>query len=351
LSQPGGGRPALHQLLAAATPHDAVTQQALRLQEELASRGIASGIIAEHVDPALAKRVHRLNARRMPRSPIVLRYSIWSGAAKAAIEHGGPLGVIYHNITPPELVRSANSAMATLCARGRRELPRLVASSEILIADSAYNAEDLRKAGAKVVSIVPLLLDTGHQSIAPVAPSHDILFVGRLVPSKRVEDAIDTVTHLRRNHLPNAHLRLVGSDSGFRGYARALAERAHGNGIGEAVEFLGPIDDDARDAEFARAGAYISMSEHEGFCVPIIEAMGHGVPVVARDAGAVRETAGGAALLVSGRNTPLAAAALSRVLTDAEVRAGLSTNAERRLRELDRQQVAERLVTAVKALL
>jgi glycosyltransferase involved in cell wall biosynthesis len=347
----GHSRPVMHQFLAAAAPHDAVTNQALALQDELRIRGIASEIIAEHVDVSLEARVARLNPQRVPRGPILLRYSIWSKAAQAALEHASRLAVIYHNITPPDLVGRASPPIAALCARARRELPRVIAKSELLIADSAFNAEELNEMGAHDVRVIPLLLDIQWSPVPEAAASHDVLFVGRIAPNKRIEDLIDTVVLLRRHFVGDARLRVAGSPAAFPGYREALAKRVRQLDAGHTVLFLGEVSDAIRDEEFSRAGAYLSMSEHEGFCVPILEAMGHGLPVVARDAGAVRETASGAALIVPSRSPLLAAAALERVLTDAPVRAGLSGNAHRRLGQLDRSRTADALAAAIAGIL
>ncbi len=351
MSARGRHRPELHQFLAAAAPHDAVTNQALALQSELRSRGIPSGIVAEHVHASLEGRVTRLKPDRIPRGPALLRYSIWSKSAQAAIDHATRLGVIYHNITPPDLVGRANPAVAALCMRARRELPHVIDKSRVLIADSAFNATDLVECGARNVRVVPLLLDIAWSPIPSEAPSRDVLFVGRIAPNKRIEDIIDTAILLRRHFLSNARLVIAGSPAAFPGYREALGHRVAHFNANDAVVFLGELSDADRDREFTRAGAYLSMSEHEGFCVPILEAMGHGVPVVARDAGAVRETAGGAALIVPSRNPLLAAAALEQVLTDPEVRTGLSGNAARRLRQLDRDAVADELVMAIEDLI
>ena len=350
MSVVGRDRPVMHQFLAAATPHDAVTNQALALQEILAAGGLRTGIVAEHVDAALAGRVQRLQARRMPRVPILLRYSIWSAAAEAALEHTHRLGLVYHNITPPELLGRANPAVAALCSRGRRALPRIVARSSLWVADSVFNATDLREAGAPRVRVIPLILDLPRLAIPPAAPSHDVLFVGRIAPSKRIEDLIDAVALLRRHHLPTARLRVIGDWSAFPGYRRSVGEHARRNGLADAVIFTGSVTDAERDRAMTASGAYLTMSEHEGFCVPLLEAMAHGLPVVARDAGAVRETAGGAALILRDRNPRVAAAALSAVLSNPTVRIGLAANAERRLDEINPQRVGAQLQRVVEEL-
>ena len=351
MSIEGLGRPSLHQFIAAAAPHDAVTSQAIALQDELRDRGIASAVVAEHVHPAMADRVHRLDRYRVPRGPALLRYSIWSKAAQAALDHHTRLGVVYHNITPAELVGPANRAVAAQCTRARRELPRIVRRSHMMVADSTFNAMELEAEGAEDVQVIPLLLDLPRQELPRPVSSMNVLFVGRIAPNKRIEDLIDTAIMMGRHIRGDVHFRIIGSPAAFPGYQEALLKRVRRYGVEATVSFLGELDDAGRDREFADAGAYLSMSEHEGFCVPILEAMAHGVPVVARDAGAVRETAGGGALLVPSRDPLVAAAVVARALTDEGVRSGLAQSARRRLAQLDRSVVADQITAAVEELI
>lgn len=344
-----GGGPAVYQVLAAAAPFDAVANQAFALRDELAAVGISSAVAAEHVDPSLAADVLPLE-RVPPAAPVLLRYSLWSAAADLAIRARGPVGVIYHNVTPPELLAAANPAVAQLCARGRENLPLIAAKAMLAVADSSFNAADLRAAGATEVLVIPLLLNLPVPPPVPPVGPDSVIFVGRLAPNKRVEDCIDALVLLRRAR-PAAELHLVGSGDAFPRYEAALRHHARVNGATDAVHFHGRVGDGTRDALYHDSGAYLSMSEHEGFCVPLLEAMARGLPVVARDAGAVRETAGGGALLVPGRNPALAAAALEVAISDESVRAGLEANARARLAQIDRSGVARQLVDAVKALI
>lgn len=344
-----GERPVLYQVLAAAAPFDAVTGQALALRAALDRAGIASAIAAEHVDPAVASEVAplRLVDRRVP---ILLRYSIWSAAAETALAGTGRLGVVFHNITPAAFLVRANPAVAALCELGRAKLPTVAARADVLIADSGFNADELWATGGTDVQVVPLLMDLAGGGHMPATGSDHVLYVGRLAPNKRVEDCIDTAVLLRRRR-PGTRLHIVGSGDAFRTYERALREHTRVNRATEYVEFHGRVDDHTRNRLYAQAGAYLSLSEHEGFCVPVVEAMDRGLPVVARDAGAVRETAGGGALLVEGRNPELAAAALEVAISDSRVRAGLAANARARLAELDRSVVEPQIVGVVRGLL
>jgi glycosyltransferase involved in cell wall biosynthesis len=339
----------LHQFLAAAAPHDAVTNQALALRRALATAGIPSDIVAEHIDPTLAGDVIPLRSAARG-VPVLLRYSIWSAAAEAVLDGDASFGVVYHNITPGHLLEGGNPTVAALCDRGRRELPRFAGGARVAIADSGYNAAELEGAGFTGVQVVPLLLDLPMPPPPAADAPHRLLYVGRLAPSKRIEDLIDVLVLVRRT-LPDTTLRVVGPGDAFPHYVAALKRHARANGVADHVDFTGLVADSQRDAAYAQAGAFITMSEHEGFCVPVLEALAHGLPVVARDAGAVRDTAGGGALMIPGRDVRVAAAAVVRVLTDHAVREGIATNARARLQAIARSIVEPQFVSAAREII
>lgn len=337
----------LAQVMAAAAPGDAVTGQAFAWQEVLEKAGVRTTIHAQHIHPDLAGVVRPLATTPRDGSPVLLRYSIWSDAAAMALRTDAPLGVVYHNITPANLVRDANPAIAALCEQGRRALPWFRWRVQAVVADSTYNARELHEAGWPRATVIPLLLDLPTPPPPPDDVPPRLLFVGRVVPSKRVDDLLRVLAHVRLHHLPGATLDIIGATHDVPGYAEHLAGLAGELGVAGAVHFRGRVSDADRDAAYETAGVYVSMSAHEGFCAPLLEAMSRGLPVVARGAGAVPETCGNAALLVTGPDVPLAGEAVACVLTDPTVRRGLSTNAAHRLRQLDPAVLEPRILDAL----
>jgi glycosyltransferase involved in cell wall biosynthesis len=343
----------VHQVLPAATPGDAVTNQAFAWRELLVGWGHDSEIVAEHVHPDLMLDVHRLDRsgkRLLDNGAVILRYAIWSKTAETALRRPERTALCYHNITPGELLRDFNPGLADLCDRGRNALadfPRPAA----LIADSSFNAEDLRAAGLGEAEVVPLLLDVPENG-APrlVGKEPTVLSVGRVVPNKRLEDVVKAFTLYQGYRAPGARLVLVGSSTGFENYRLALERLVDRIGA-KRVFFTGPISAQARDAWYSRADAYLSMSVHEGFCAPLVEAMAHGVPVVARSAGAVPETLGGAGVVIDGLELPLVAEALHEVVSSAQTRAALAKAAGKRLAELRPGQLAPRIRSALAPIL
>jgi glycosyltransferase involved in cell wall biosynthesis len=346
--------PSVHQLLPAAWPRDAITEQAFAWRDLLLRWGYGSEIVAEHVHPDLLGPVQRLDRstrRLLNRGSVVLHYAAWSATADAALRARGPVGLCYHNITPGDLLRAFNPATADVCDRGRAELAVFRGRIDALITPSSYNAAELRDAGIGEAAVVPLLLDIPAE-VPRREPSSEpvVVTVGRVVPNKRLEDVIKGFTLFQRHRAPAASLVIVGSDAGFERYRQALDVLVARVGA-RNVTFTGPVSSDARDAWYDRADAYLSMSVHEGFCAPLIEALAHGVPVVARDAGAVPETLGGAGLVLDGADFPLVAEALHELTSSPATRSALYDAADLRLAELRPDVLAPRVRSALGPLL
>jgi glycosyltransferase involved in cell wall biosynthesis len=340
----------LHQLVAAVAPADAVSDQALAWQAALRRRGVAGEIFAEHVHPELAGRVLPLRDFVADGGPVLLRYSIWSAAAERAAEvPRDRLGLLYHNITPAQLLRRANPALADLCDRGRRALPGLARRVSVAIADSSFNAAELSAAGFPAPSVVPLLLPLGGGPPPPAreAPPPVVLTVGRVVPSKRIEDVIRAVAVLRRHLLPDARLEVIGSWEGYEAYRAALGRLAAGLGVGGAVRLAGRVSDAERDRAYREAGVYLAMSEHEGFCAPLLEAMAADVPILAYAAAAVPETLGGSGVQFYPKDMEYAAELLAVLTFDDDVRARVIAGQRARLAHFSDARLQRELASVV----
>jgi glycosyltransferase involved in cell wall biosynthesis len=345
---------AVHQLLPAAAPYDAITGQAFRWRDLLRAWGYESEIVAEHVHPEMIGAVQTLRSggKRLARSSaVILRYALFSQTAEVAVRSNGPVALCYHNITPGDLVREYNPDLADLCDRGRAALRDFRGRLDALIADSSFNAAELADAGLGEAEVVPLLLDLPAE-VPRREPNRDpvVVTVGRVVPNKRLEDVIRGFALYQRRHAPEASLVIVGSHVGFEDYRTALEILIARIGARHVV-FTGPISSEARDAWYRRADVYLGMSIHEGFCAPLLEALAHGTPVVARAAAAVPETVGAAGLLLEDADLPLVAEALHEVAASSATRAALYDAADRRLAELQPDKIAPRIRAALEPIL
>jgi glycosyltransferase involved in cell wall biosynthesis len=341
---------AVHQLLPTAAPHDAITGQAFAWRDLLRGWGYESEIIAEHVHPDLIGRVQRTNRagrRILSEGRLVLRYALWSTTMDVALRSNARVALCYHNITPGALLRDFNPGLADLCDRGRDGLAAFQGHVDVLIADSSFNAVDLRNAGLGEALVVPLLLELPAKIVRrDPNPEPLVLTVGRIVPNKRLEEVIKSFTLYQRHRAPEASLVIVGSDRGFENYRRALDVIVQRIGA-RRVFFTGAISSEARDTWYRRGDVYLSLSVHEGFCAPLIEALARGMPVVARNAGAMPETLGRAGLVLDDPDPPLVAEALHELASSQSTRNTFFDAAERRLEELRPEALAPRIRSAL----
>lgn len=310
------------QILAGASGADAVTQIARATRDVLRRRG-PSEIFAHHIaDDAhgLARPLGSLPESTDPDDVLLLRLSIGDAAIESMLERRTERLVIgYHNVSPPDLFKALDPGFAALLGAGRRLATDLAPRVHAAYADSTFNAEDLMALGVADVEVVPPLLDPfrlGRQpgdggflvEIDRRAPEELVLFVGQLLPHKRPDLLIAAHHLLTAHHRPDAALVIVGTPR-FPAYFRQLTAFASALNL-PRVWFTGPVSDRELAELYRRADAFVTASAHEGFCVPLTEAMAASVPVVAASSGAIPETLGGAGLLVD----PVTPGALAEAL-------------------------------------
>lgn len=353
---------AVHQFLATFEP-GATGNHALLVQRALRDAGYESELFAEFSAPGwrAPARDHTDYGRRFPaRDDDVLLYQMSTGSAVAdfVLERREPLIVNYHNFTPPEFFERWEPPVVHGIAWGRHQRDALAGRAALGVADSAFNEVDLTAAGYRATAVCPVLIDPAeflHEPDPAVVArldgdraggGSDLLFVGRVAPNKCQHDLVKVLAAYRRGFDPRARLRVVGGASSER-YRDAIARFAADLGLAAAVDLAGPVDDRALAAYYARADVLVSMSEHEGFCVPIIEAMHHGVPVVAFGAAAVPETLAGAGVLLDTKSPERAAAAVHRVVTDRPTRAALVAAGRERAAAFHIDRTAGLMVDAI----
>jgi len=321
------------QLVVGAAPGDAITKSAVLIREALAAHG-PSEIYAQHLEPGLDSHVHPLHElpRRPNRDrPLIFHASIGSWPVhRAIVENEQRLVLVYHNFSPPEYYADIAPEIAGDLIRGRWELEQLRDRVELAFADSEYNAEELRVLGYRDVEVVAPTPDVDR--LDRVVPDPDmlrridgwgpgplVLCVAQQLPHKRVERVIAAVAVLQQEHEPDARLAFVGVDR-LATYSRALRAMARTVGLRDP-QFLGRISDAELSALYLRAAVFCTLSEHEGFCVPIVEAMATGVPVVAADRAAIPSTVGEAGIVVDDPDDPvLVAGLLAKVVRDGDLR-------------------------------
>jgi len=322
----------VHQIVPRLDAGDAVSNQALAIHRLVAEWGFESRIYANGMDEFGKRHASYDHAYRefmRERDDLLIyHYSIYCGNYEYYLRSASRKVLVYHNITPPEFYERFYPEAANLCRLGRELLPRL-AGCDLALGDSDFNRRELVAAGfpeerTGVLPINPPLHKlNGVEEDAALARAlcdgkTNLLFVGRVVPNKRVEDIVKLFYCYHRG--VNARSRLVVAGSLLNTYYSALLSLARRMGVEDRVFFLGKVSDGALKACYRRSHYYISMSEHEGFCVPLLEAFHFGLPVIAYAAGAVPETMGGAGILVHDKEYPLLAELLDRLERDALLR-------------------------------
>jgi glycosyltransferase involved in cell wall biosynthesis len=250
-----------------------------------------------------------------------------------------PKLLLSHNVTPARWFWDYDPMIAVHCALGRRQLPAYASAADVVAGVSAYNAAEL---GSDVV--IPILFDAaalGEPGPPDPPGPPTILFVGRLAPHKRQDELIRLVALLRRNRVPGARLVLVGEPLNPR-YGDALHALADELAAG-AVTIESGLSPGELAARYRDAGAFVCLSEHEGFCIPLLEAFHFGVPVVSRPVGGIPEVAGDAALLVDDRDLAVVAELVALVLEDGELRAALRERGRARLAAYAPDETAAKL--------
>jgi glycosyltransferase involved in cell wall biosynthesis len=356
-----GAPVAVHQFLPALNPHDATGTHTLLVRDALRAAGWRSEIFAEaiHDDLAGAAHKHWAYPEHAARGDVALyQFTTSSPVAAYVAEQGLPLIVDFHNFTGPEFFAGWEPGTEARAARASDELALLAPRAVLGLAKSAFSERALRQAGCRRTAVVPVLADYARvtETPDPIVAAElargredggaDILFVGRVVPSKAQHELVKALWTYRRLYDPKARLHLVGGTSSFE-YQKALQDFVADLGLRAAVRLTGEVSDASLAAHYAVADVFLSLSAHEGFGVPLVEAMAAGVPVVVRPAGAVAQTVADAALVLDAADPAYVAAALHRACSDPALRTVLVEAGRRRAAALSDGAASRAYVDAV----
>jgi glycosyltransferase involved in cell wall biosynthesis len=329
----------VHQLLAALSYGDAIGNESLQIQRHLRDAGHQSDIFAESVHPRmahLARPLWEYDEVSSAETVCLYHFSIGSAAGRRIFHAPDRLVSIYHNITPAHFFLGFHPHLAGLCYHGRRELEAFAPRTELALGDSEFNRRELEEAGYARTGVLPIVMDTTslHQPASPVVQElyadgrTNILFVGRIIPNKKIDDLIRVFAVYQRWVDPRSRLLLVGDHRGHERYYERLQELVRELRVDEVV-FTGHVDDRDLRAYYRVGHVFLCLSEHEGFCVPLLEAMEHGLPVIAYAAGAVEETLRGGGVLLRDKDPEQVAELVHAVLHDESLRRAVLATQER----------------------
>jgi glycosyltransferase involved in cell wall biosynthesis len=331
------------QLLPTISYGDAVGNDTLALRDLLVSMGYETQIYAEGIDPRVAKQHSVIPADELPDfdkdDVLIYHLSIGSSLHNILPKLKCKKIAIYHNVTPAEFFTEYNPILFDACTRGIEEVKQLNDVFDYCLAVSDFNRRDLLSYGYKCkIDVRPVLIPFDDYEKTPNRDVIDkysdgrtnIIFVGRVVSNKKQEDVIAAFSCYKKNYDPDARLFLVGSNEGNDVYQRRLNEFIEKLDL-EDVYFTGKIAFDEILAYYKIANIFLCMSEHEGFCVPIIEAMYFDVPIIAYAGAAIPDTLGGAGVLLQEKNPLITAGVINKVITDARLRDKIISEQKKRV--------------------
>jgi glycosyltransferase involved in cell wall biosynthesis len=275
----------------------------------------------------------------------VYQFATASGLAPWLAARTEILVVSYHNVTPPEEYAAWDNGLARHQLLARQQLAQLARRSTLAVAVSAFNQSELRQAGYAATAVVPPAAMLGVREGshgAPPAVGARWISVGRLAPNKALQLAVMALGLTRLHRDPEATLSIVGRPV-VPTYTAALRSFIDTMGLHDAVTLRGACDDDTLATAMADADVLVMTSTHEGFGVPVVEAMAQGLPVVANRAAALPDIVGDGGLLADATDPYAFAAAVARLLDDATLRARITQAGRARVAALDLANAGDRL--------
>jgi glycosyltransferase involved in cell wall biosynthesis len=319
-------RPRVHQILATLGYGDAIGNEVLGINRALRAAGYTSDIIVETADPRLEHLT--VDYRDIvdavgPDDLLIHHFSLGSRASRTAFALPCRMMLIYHNITPPEYFLGVHDQLVRQCYHGRRELLPYRSRCDLALGDSEFNRRELETLGFPRTGVLPVVPDSSHLATAPDARVYDayddewtnILFVGRVIPNKRPDNLIRFVHAYQTLYNRKTRLILAGSYGGFETYLAQLHTLIGDLGVSN-VHVLGQVSNEELTALYDVADLFLCASEHEGFCVPLMEAFHKRVPVMAYAATAVPATMDGGGVLYDSTDPRRVAALMHATLAN-----------------------------------
>ena len=349
--------PAIHQVLATLAYGDAIGHEVLGIQRVLRQAGYDSAIFVETADRILESQTRdyrELVDASHPDNLLLHHFSIGSKASRTAFALPDRMALIYHNITPPEYFAGIHRTLARQCFRGRREILAYIDRCDLAMGDSEFNRQDLEALGFSRTAVLPVVPDFSHLDRQPngfVANQYDddwtnILFVGRVISNKKVEDLIRFFHAYHTEFNPRSRLLIVGAFSMFERYLAALHHLIAELRLSH-VHFSGHISDEELVSYYDVADLFLCASEHEGFCVPLVEAFYAGVPVLADAATAVPATMDGAGVLFEEKDPRLVAGLMDAIISDPNLQDSILTGQDAALARLRSKDFGATLLARV----
>jgi glycosyltransferase involved in cell wall biosynthesis len=347
----------VHQFATSLSYGDAISDEMLEIQSVLHQQGFRSEIFVKLFDPPSARHVKDYREYKKYSSPdnvVIFHFSIGSPVSKLFFRIPDKKMTIYHNITPHEYFVDSHRILARECYKGRLEINLFVDKVDLAVGDSEFNRQELEAVGYKATGVLPILMNFSKFDGPPDPLTRElfddgkttIVYVGRVIPNKKFEDILKTFYFYKKLFNPSSRLILTGDYRGQERYLSSLQELVARLKIMD-VHFSGHIEFADLLAYYSVADVYLSMSEHEGFGVPLLEAFYKKIPVIAYAAGAVEETMNGGGVLLRKKDFMATAALIDRIVENKSLKAKIIAGQLKALKKYSRENVSRILLEHV----
>jgi len=351
----------VNQWVPAAHKGDAIGDSARRVRNLLRGMGHRSDVYALTIDDDLRHDVRPFRDATSASGDItIFHYALPSPLTAAFASLPSGRVIQYHNVTPAAYFAPYDPALFRLASLGRKELASLVGHADLALGDSEFNRAELERLGFARTGVCPIAIDMTRITERADRPALEamlddslvnFLFVGRIAPNKKIEDHIKLAEAYKRHVDAAYRFIFVGRcDVVPRYYATIRALMAEYRLLPERFVFTGPVPDEELAVYYRRAAVYVSLSEHEGFCVPLLEAMAADVPVLAYSAAAVPDTLGGAGVQFAPKDLEYAAELLGALAFDDRLRADVIAGQRRRLQDFGDTRIVRELTGIIHSL-
>lgn len=350
----------INQIVPSLNYGDAVSSDIIAIRDVLRKYGYDSNIYAKFIHPRVLKHAKQLSLYKGDSSNILIYHFAVAGREVTEFVKKLPDNkiLIYHNITPAEYFYDYDDILYSLCIRGREELRDFSKYFKLGIGDSAFNCKDLEKEGFGSTVVLPILIDFNkykgfNEELDKKLKDDDnkkILFVGRIAPNKKQEDVIKTFYFYNKYINNSSSLFLIGRKEVIP-YVEQLQNLVKKLDLSRSVIFTGGVSDKELYTYYRNADVFLCMSEHEGFCVPLVESMYFDLPIVAYSSSAVPETLGNSGVLVNNKNYVEIAELLNILFDDETFREKIIKSQRERLKDFENAYIEQKLIGIVENLL
>ncbi|MCP2520154.1 glycosyltransferase family 4 protein [Candidatus Aminicenantes bacterium AC-335-K20] len=351
----------IDQILPAFHRGDAIGDTALHIKKFLNSSGFSSNIYSLTIDDELLSEADFFsNFPPTSSSDIVIfHFALPSPLTDEIKKMSAKKIMIYHNITPAEFFADYSAEMTRIAIEGRKQLSSLAEFIDLALADSEFNRQELEEIGYKNTAVFPLFVDFNKykKKENPIIEKLfddervNILFVGRIVPNKKIEDNIKVLFYYKKYISPLVRLIVVGKTTSLPEYYYSLIRLADEFLLtNEDIVFTGHVPDEELIAYYRIADVFLSLSEHEGFCLPLIESMFFDVPIIAYNCTAVPYTLGNAGILVNTKDVSFLGELIHYMVSNKEFREKIINSQRKRLEEFRKQDLGKTLLEYINKL-